>query len=260
MLNLYVNPKKSNSAAMLDAFAEGAVAGGASVRLVKDGKYAGPQMAVFYGVQEETLSAWQSVRRTNTPYLFIDNGYFRSRWHGGDHFRITFNAFQDSGWGESDGERWRALGLQIKPWRGIGTNGARPLIALQTPWHYQLNGTSIDKWLGDVKRLARECGMPDPVVRGKDEAKQPIDWDTVSCVITHSSNMAVDAALEGIPSICTARCAGGYAGNDFAAWPDLKGGDHRERWAGVLADNQWSLSEIQNGVAYAALLGNTAAR
>lgn len=246
MINLYVNPRKSNSADMLKAFADGLKAHGESFQVVTDGDYR-QGIGVFYGVQEETLGAWTKCRRMGTGFYLIDNGYFRSRWKGGDHYRITKNDWQVTGHGKSNGARWRALGLELKPWRKMQ---GRPLIALQSAWWYEIRNTTFLAWKESVMAKMKAAGWPEPVIRPKFEHKHPIEWDKVSVVVTHASNVAVDAALEGIPAVCTTRCAGGFADAKIEQWPNLPVIQDREAWASVLADNQFSVQEMRNGTAW----------
>ena len=53
--------------------------------------------AVFYGVDPVTLHIWKRVVEGARPYVYIDNGYFNSKWKGGDFYRITAGAMQHQG-------------------------------------------------------------------------------------------------------------------------------------------------------------------
>ncbi len=248
MIYAYANVNKSNSLRMVDRFLQGAAVNGQKVTLVTDGKWRGGP-AVFYGVQKELLPVWRACLAENAEYYWIDNGYIGSKWSGGTYYRITLNALQHYGAGQTDGKRIRELGVQLAPWR-VPHHEARPLVALQSRWWYEFYGTTLDDWLTDTLSKMERSGWPEPVIRSKDDYAAPIDWGKVSAVVTHSSNVAVDAIMQGVPAVTTQFCAGGYADAKFSDWPNLPRPTDRYRWAGVLADNQWSLREIESGLAW----------
>lgn len=250
MIYLYVNPNKSLSAQILETFALGLAKNGVPYLLVRDGKYRnGP--AVFYGVQKELLSVWEEVKLRGQEFWWIDNGYLLSKWHGGNYYRVTRNRVQLDGLERSpaakstDGARLRELKIEPHPWR----QGGRPMIVLQSGWHYVLHGTRQDDWLRSVQIRMAKCGWPEAVIRSKDDAKERIHWDSVSAVVTHSSNVAVDALVQGVPAVCTNPCAGRYAPTGLNEWPTLPRPD-RLPWLQVLADNQWTRNEIADGLAW----------
>lgn len=245
MIYCYANVNKSNSLRMVDCFAKGAIAHGEKVTLVTDNVWRGGP-AVFFGVQKEMMALWHKAQ--GSDWFYIDNGYFNSKWAGGDYYRITKNALQHTGAGVSDGARAKALRVACKPRH----YGGVPLVALQSEWWYEFNGTTMKEWLDVALWTMKKNAWPAPIVRSKDEAGTPINWNDTCAVVTHSSNMAVEAIVRGIPAVATGVSpAAGI--NTLHDWPDLNLPEDRPQWAGVLADNQWNLREIENGTAWKAL-------
>src|SRR5688572_2724195 len=90
----YLNTAKGNAATMMEAFAQGA---GAEITTKLE--FQPGREAVFWGVDRATLPIWNQVQATDTPFWYVDNGYFRSKHVGGDYYRITHNATQCAGLG-----------------------------------------------------------------------------------------------------------------------------------------------------------------
>lgn len=202
--------------------------------------------SVFYGVDDSNMDAWLSSKEN---FWYIDNSYTDPQ--RGTHFRVTHNALQHSGRGISDGSRFRALGIEIKPWRRSGTH---IVLCPQSQSFMRLVGYYGD-WTADTvvflnkvseRPIRIRLWSPDKVKMA--ETLQD-DLRCAYCLVTHSSAAAVTAVLAGVPAICTGTCAASPMAGTLADVDDLPMRD-RERWAGVLADNQWALDEMRNGTAW----------
>lgn len=247
----YLNPKKGGAREVLEAFAAGS---GAEIRtdlVLQPGR-----AAVLYGVDPTTEPLYRRIVAEGHPYYYIDNGYFRSKWSGGDYYRVTRDRPQHGGGGTSDGKRWAALGLNIKPWRQGGTH---ILIACQSDYWYQRHGQINAKaWAAQVLADLKARTQRPVLVRGKELAgkKDQLIADAFKdcwAVVVHSSNVAVDALLEGIPVFCSHPCAAYALSGGVQDIERPMYSEQRERWAAVLADNQWTIEEIRCGSCWAAL-------
>lgn len=245
----YLNEGKGNAAALIGAFAEGS---GAEV--TRTLQFVPGREAVFWGVDRATLPVYRAVIRSNTPFLYIDNGYFRSRWAGGDYYRVTRNAEQCSGVGASDGVRWRALGMKIAPWTMAGSH---VLIACQSDfWHERHGDGSAAEFGAKVKvELARHTDrriiIRDKPIGGHREPPLAEHLRDCWAVVTHSSIVAAEAILAGIPAFMLATSAmTAIALEDLSMIEKPLRPQGREPWASVLADHQWTLGEIRSGKAW----------
>lgn len=260
----YLNTAKGNAREMMEVFAAGSGA-----EITTNLELVPGREAVLWGVDRLTLPLWQEIVKTKTPYWYVDNGYFRSKWSGGDYYRITRNAEQCTGDGESDGARWRALGLKFQPWRKSGTH---ILIACQSDfWHERHGDGSAAEFARRVtKRLMQITSAFDVkrpiIVRGKPiggHKEPPLAEQLADCwaVVTYSSMVATDALLAGVPAFVLAPGAAAPVTHSDL-WeierPLYPGG--REHWAAVLADNQWRLGEIRDGTAWRMLHAGEKAR
>jgi hypothetical protein len=244
-MHCYLNPNKSGSRAMLEAFSLGCRKEGQACDIVtSDELLAGP--AVFYGVDRVTLPVYLKVVKSGRDYYYIDNGYFNSKWHGGTYYRITRNRLQHDGLTRSTGGRWRELKIDVQPWR---SGGKVVLIAQQSPWWYEWHGTSIDEWTQRALDLAADWPIE---VRGKPTTKElpPIDWSNIKAVIAHSSNTAIDGLIQGVPCLVDAWYAAAFSLAGDWHTRTLRYPDNREAVFSALADNQWTVEEIANGSAW----------
>lgn len=248
MVTCYPVAGKKKAVAICQAFADGC--GG---QVVTDGVLRdGP--AFFFGVDPSNEHIWKAVRADQRrDYYYGDNAYFDSC--RGDYFRVTANRLQHSGTGPSDGKRFASLGIQIAPWR---TGGQYVLLCPQSDQFMRV----VAGMRGDWTRMTIEGvqNFTDQPLRvrewNRDKAKLaaslPEDLAEATALVTWSSAAAVTALLAGVPVCCTGPCAASVMGGDLADIDDLPRPE-RLLWAGVLADNQWTLDEMRSGKTWAAL-------
>jgi hypothetical protein len=253
---------------------------------------------VLYGIQPETFPHWLQCRQQGRDFYYIDNAYLSPGHDDDSYVRITKNALQCSGYGESDLARLAAHEVEIKDWREPTLEkheveikdwreptlekedgGWRKiLITCQSGWWYIQNSTTLNDWVNRVIDEIRyhterpikirlkpkadyqkspNVQLCDDVTAPDDEVPFEEDLAEAFCVVTHSSNTAVEAILAGVPAFVLGQSAAQpFACNDLKLIeaPFVSYGD-RWNWAGVLADNQWTLKEIREGKAWADLNG-----
>jgi hypothetical protein len=237
-LNLHPVPGKAKSKMICEAFAAGAP---------RDA-----QGHVFYGVTEGNRDAWRYARRSvgfGGAYYFIDNSYFDAV--RGQQFRVTKNRVQHSGFGISDCKRFDALGIEVQRMRD--PNRGRVLAVQQSPLFMRLVAHQPN-WLTNM--IERELALDFRSVRCRQWESNKLkaqgtlqdDLRNADMVLTHSSAAAVEAVLAGLQA---------KVSNMSAAQPIALGElTDRRQWAGVLADNQFTLDEMKEGLAWATLARN----
>ena len=199
---------------------------------------------VFYGVKESNVAAWRRVQNMEATFYYIDNSYFDP--NRGTHFRVTRNRIQHTGEGRTTGERFARTGLRIKPWR----NGdSYTLIIEQSDDHMRY----VAKTPGTFYRQAKHLQLTQRTRIRRWSCNKPVlmesfmrDLENASRLLTYSSAAAVMATLAGIPVDCSDECAA------FSIIP-FKEPDDRLRWAGVLADNEFTWAELKDGTAWRTL-------
>lgn len=187
---------------------------------------------------------WPLLQRAiseGRDWYYADHPYF-GRGHY-DRYRITRNAYQHDGRGESDGRRFREFGLPVHPWR----RGRHIVVCVPDRDIARLKGFCPDDWVRDVKaRMETDR----PVIWRPREAERtgpPLEavLDDAWALVCHESNAAIEALLHGVPVFCTGVCAASSMSAPLERIEEPHYPDDRERFFGVLADNQWTLSEIR---------------
>ena len=210
-----------------------------------------PGALFLYGALRGLMPTLKQAQNEKRDWLYCDNGYFRPGKNG--YFRVTRDALQHDGSGDASPARWEWLGLEIKPWR---KDGDHILICPPDEIYGQLWGLDHVKWLQDVLATLRSATDRRVVVRDRSKARSATEpfakalqgaWALVTC----SSNAAVEALLAGVPVFCTRPCAAYTMGRPNVAeieTPALPA--DRERWARVLAANQWTVLELRDGTCW----------
>jgi len=194
---------------------------------------------------------FNEVRRQKITYYYGDHAYFGRRVY----FRCTKNSVQHDCKGESTGQRFEALGLEIKPWK----KGSKILVCPQSEIFHALQGVPRDKWISEtIAELRKHTDRP-ILVREKargmtTEAQFRANLNDIHAVVVFTSIAGVQAALEGVPCFATHDCASAKFGStDLSLIENPVKPANRYEMASVLADNQWTLPEIEQGMAWQSL-------
>jgi hypothetical protein len=73
------------------------------------------------------------------------------------------------------------------------------------------------------------------------------DLENCWCVVTHSSTSAVEAAVAGIPVICTPWCPAWSIATDALERIEAPPMPERRDWLATLAWSQWTMEELASG-------------
>lgn len=241
MLKLYPVPGKEKSKLICSAFQAGAPRH-------TDG-------SVFFGT-EGVMDAFQ--RAKSGTWFYVDNAYFdRCR---GTYFRVTKNALQvDVRAKTSTGERFRQLGITIKPMRE--QLGSKILVIPQSDSFMKSTLGKPGDWTRDTLHHLKVFGVPEadikvrPWLRDKKQAYIELreDLKDAKLVVTWSSASAITALLEGVPAISESGASTWITGPlvaDLVHKPRMPGLVERAHFAAVLADNQFTLDEFRDGTAW----------
>lgn len=191
-------------------------------------------------------------------FVYADLGYW-----GRDHYsRVCVNGWSPDQY-VRDGlasNRFDRLGLSIKPWR---TGGTEILIAGCSPKSAADHGLGYMAWEMKVAAALKDCGLkvmyrPKP----NDRMKRPIkgvcyDERPISealaaafAVVTHHSNVAVDALLAGLPVHCEIGAAACMS-VPLDRINEAKEPEGRAQFLHDVAWLQWTLDEMRSGECWA---------
>lgn len=245
-LTLYPVPGKAKSKLICNAFAAGAPRHATG--------------AVFFGT-EGVMQAFQRAKQGT--FWYIDNAYTDPQ--RGLYFRVTKNALQVDPQGKtSTGERFAKLGIAVKDWRHK-PDGKILVIPQSDDFMKSTLGRKGD-WLRETVEKLNVWGYG-PRIRvrpwQRDKATAYVelhrDLDDAALVVTWSSASAITALYEGIPAISESGAAHALTGpltQERVAQPLMPNIPERRRFLEILADNQFTLEEFKNGVAWRWLENN----
>jgi hypothetical protein len=209
--------------------------------------------AVFYGVRPHQKPLLDQAIAEGRDYYYIDNAYFDSTREV--YFRITRNRLQHTGTGISNGERFNALKIQPKPWRKAGKH---ILVCPQSDEFLNLFCPDGAQWTArTVERLTQLTKRPIRVRPWQQDKREwyrtlPDDLAESCALVTFSSASAITAMLEGVPAFVTAAdcISRPVANTDLHLIIAPRYTADLKPWLNVVADNQFTISEIMTGYAW----------
>lgn len=203
---------------------------------------------VFYGVNETNAQEWRHAQKASAPWYYIDNSYFDSV--RGIQFRVTRNALQvDAMVCWSDGKRFDALRQVVRP---LQANPDGHIVIIEQSQSF-MQFVGAPEWLDDALGFA-SASRGGVRLRQWDNDKLAIqrtlvqDLQGALCLMTHSSAAAITALLEGVKVIVSPMSA--VARVRLSTDNSV---DDRRHAFNVLADHQFTVNEMKEGMAWAKL-------
>lgn len=231
------------------------------------------------GVLRGTGEMFHAARAAGLDYYYMDHAYFDPGYGGAGWMRIVKNHHTMNWLGNSDGKRYHKFFSDlcpILPWKNNSERGDRIVVCPPTnavSWYAGLNHDWTENVVGQLKSLLPEKDHSRILVRPKpnepmvdsagnllgfkqneSEGSLIEDLDNAQCVVAYNSMVALTATLQGIPVIgtdysCCKPVA--YKLHDLAR-PSVFDVEpiNRKNLIYWLADNQWSMEEMQSGFAW----------
>lgn len=247
-----VSERIKKTARIMTAFAKGC--GG---KVIHDEVLRLDGIAIIWGQIYSSKRLMQECEEAGIPFYQIDNGYFKPA-NGNEfsgYYRVTKNKLAKNWIEDRPVDRWRELGIEMRPWRA-SNNGQ---VVLCVPGHNfgAYLGLSMDVWAVDTKGELLNATNRKILIREKTRFPplvEVLDSSISHCVVTHSSNAAVDAIIGGYPAFCDEMCAARPVGNSLS-FKDIETPVRPERvaWASSLAYGQFTLDEMEEGLAWSIL-------
>ncbi len=230
---------------VIEAFARGT---GCRIAFAEDEPEQLRDVPVVWGVLRGSDQILERAKHQGLYFFYIDHAYF-ARGHG-KTYRITRNGYEAGPIRVCPSDRVEALGVEILPWR----RGGREII-LCPPTDYFIQAHGCADWLDTTLAKLRNVTDRPVIVRTKPQPGEaaiplPQALSTAHALVTHSSNVAIEAACLGTPVFVSPMSAAAPIGlSDVEAienpvYPD------RQPWLAHLAYNQFSFEEIGDGRAW----------
>lgn len=223
---------------------------------------------VFYGLEGHLPQLFAAAIEESRA-VYIDLGYWGRREGGryqGFH-KVSVNARHPSAYYRFPahaGDRFRKFGIPVDGWhwRGARVTG-KIILAGMGAKGAAAEGFGPQEWERAAVEAMRPFTSREIIYRPKpsDPLAAPIPGTTFSkktmpveelfsdawAVVTHHSNVAVDALLAGIPVFCWGGVAREMGLQDFARIEDPHYPEDRAQWAADIAYTQWSVPEMAAG-------------
>lgn len=201
-------------------------------------------------------------------FVFADLPYW-NRPNPLDHSRAAHWKIIANGWSPHSyvhaglhPKRWNDLHVDIHPERVVyGTPPRKVIIAGASHKSAEQHGFKYMQWETAMANRLRGKGfdlvyrpkLKDPFkkpIPGTTSDWGPIKWETVHAVVTHHSNLALDALVQGVPAYCetgAARCMS-FNPDEIQSAAIPPG---REQFLWDCAYLQWTLDEMKSGECWA---------
>jgi hypothetical protein len=266
LFNIYRENGALNSSPVLDAFAAGLISQGHPI--VDNNEDIGVIWSVLWqGRMRPNKAIYESFRKLNKPIIIIEVGNLKR----GITWRICLNHINRLGkFGNEidlDPQRPQLLNVSLQPVKGH--RKGEILIACQHSASLQWQAQpSIEEWVRQTISQIKKYSTRKIVVRP--HPRSPIrekfvdavielprkienSYDDFNidynyhCVINHNSGPAVQAAINGTPTICDSSSLAFPVGEK---WENLENPQlpDREEWFLKLCHTEWTVEEIAQGI------------
>jgi hypothetical protein len=210
------------------------------------------EIPVVWGVLRGSDRILARATEQGLYFFYIDHAYF-DRGHG-KSYRIARNRYEAGPIRRCPSDRFDALGIRMEPWRKSGRE-----ILVCPPTDYFMRAHGCEDWLESTLSALHELTDRPIIVRKKPHPggeAVPLQkaLERAHALVTHSSNVAIEAACLGTPVFVAPSSAAAPIGRtdlskvEDPAYPD------RGPWLAHLAYNQFTFEEIGDGRAWRMLL------
>ena len=227
---------------------------------------------LWQGKMKGYQSIWQECQTKNTPVVVLEVGGIKRN----ETFKVGINGVNreaDFANQTFDGERWKKLNIELKPWRSTGDtiiicgqhhrshqwrnnptmnlwfeqqineirkHTDRPIVIRPHPRNP--TGFDISKWKNVTKVLPQRDYNTVDDTDFKETLKQA--W----AVVNYSSNPAMMSVFNGIPVFVSEQSLCYDVGNTSLSNINNPAMPDRSNWANKLAYTEWTTEEIKQGL------------
>lgn len=178
------------------------------------------------------------------PFWQLDNGFYKSA-RGGvvGYYRLTYRGLSAIMLERPGAPR---IPIRMQPWR---QDGKHIVFAYPGQNYGSSIGLNMPVWTRDTA-LVLDAISKRPIIRRPKECGRPLAQDLRNAwaLVTHSSNVAVDAVISGIPVFVAASSPAAPVGRtDFVLDEPVM--PNRDPWWASLMAQQFTMQEMADGTA-----------
>ncbi len=234
---------------VIRAFAEGL---GAPLRYAEDELEARPGTPIVWGVLRNSDNVVRWADANGDDWYYVDHAYFE-RGHG-RNYRITRKRYEAGPVRTWPDDRLQKLEIAPKPWNREGD-----VVLVCPPTEYFMAAHDCPDWLETTMAQLEKTTDRPILIRTKPQPGQrsePLEsvLKRTHALVTHSSNVAIEAVIEGTPVFVAPSSAAASVGLTDLALIDTPIYPDRDAWLAHLAYSQFSIDEIRDGSAWRLLM------
>jgi hypothetical protein len=270
---VFYHTEKEHEVMLADAFEEGCTGREVSFSKKFTAEYIRPEadIAVIMGVKGATKKIMDDYLKSGRQCLYLDKGYVRRKVEGcgiSEYYRLSVNSTQPTNYFQTipqSSKRWDKLGYNLQ--RMYKNPEGAIIFAGSSQKYCDFHGLGdATEYAQSVIKEIRKCSNNEIIYRPKPswsdatpiedttysgpERKIWVELENAYCLITHGSNAAFDALINGVPVIIlgdgVARPLSRTKISDInnLYYPN---GIERLQWFYDLAFCQWRIDEICSG-------------
>jgi hypothetical protein len=248
MVSAFLN-RGGGGNAVIRAFAEGV---GCRLAYAEDEPQTLRDIPVVWGVLRQSDRILAQAKAQMMYFFYIDHAYFH-RGHGRS-YRITRNRYEAGAVRKCPPDRLSQSAIQLHPWQ---SGGRDVIVCPPTDYFMEAHGCSdwLDSTLADLRRVTdRPITIREKPQPGETALPLKSALKTAHALVTHSSNVAIEAVCLGTPVFVNPASAAAPIGLTDISRIETPVYPDREPWLAHLAYNQFSLEEVRSGEAWRLLL------
>ncbi len=231
---------------------------------------------VMYGLPNQNRPIWDAYKAQRIPRVLVDMGYFRrlepGRYDG--YHRFCVDAYHPERFIsrlDQKGDRWRACSHELEFKDRWGTNAKGVLVAGMQAKTAILHGYEPGQWEQWVIDQIRQRTDERILYRPKPSDRNPVELpgfkmylnnvapsrllSGVRIVVTHHSNIALEAIASGTPFYCEYGAAQPLSMTlDEITDPPFRSKEDRLQILHNACHLQYSVAEIGSGLAWKSLM------
>ncbi len=252
-VSIHYRKEFQHHAIWADAFTRGLGRHGIVPRTIDGWSPTDCDLAVFWGHHFRSKAVREVQLSRGLNYLVAERGYVGDRKEWTSLGYNGLNGQADFCNENSPGDRWKEHPEKAKAW----SPGSKYILLIgQVPTDSAVLGINFDRWVKDTTMELEQFAKLPVVFRPHPLIEKPrLDLEkeliSAACVVTYSSTAGVNAVLAGKPVIAfdPRSMVWPIAGHELADVFDPPMPD-RKQWLNNLAYSQWTLKEIERGVAW----------
>ena len=216
-------------------------------------------VVIFCGMLRGGALVMQEVLRRNIPYIYMDNCLFASSKGSKNKFwrRCAVNGFTPKY--NPNTKAFRKYKGKMQEWRG----GKGKYILVTPPSDVVIRANdniTSEQWTTNIvneikKHTDREIKIrvkPSEDVRFASGFKQTLNdvLDNTYCLVTHSSSLAIDATIKGIPVHTPSNMFNWGIDLNTLETDDINNEKDRKEFLDFIESHNFEVKEIENGKAW----------